>query len=71
MKLLFTCVDPHVERAEVDVRISRESQPGNIKQSGETLIRYGKIDVLEQLHVTHVFSAAVVVAHDPSPVIEA
>ena len=68
MKLLFTGIDPHVERTEVDVWITGESKPGYVKQCGDALIRYGEIDVLEQLYVAHILAASVVFAHHSSPV---
>jgi hypothetical protein len=48
MKLLLAGIDPHIIQSNVKVRITRESQPYDIKQRGQRLVGYLDVNVLEQ-----------------------
>ena len=70
VKLLIAEVHPHVEGAEIDVRVTRETEPGYVKHARDTLIGHRQIDVLQHLHVADVLLGPVEVfrfSHGGSP----
>ena len=59
VELLLPDIDPHVERAKVDVRVACEPQAGDVEQRGDLLVRHGEVDVLHVEDVAEILFGAV------------